>query len=328
MDTFTQLSQSMNTLSLFMEYAFAFVGTLCAIAAGAWIAFKLSPVDPSESSVAKSHERYADFQARWAMVRARRRDIMSQLASSDLETRRTDRKRIEADQTDPDLSVADMFWRERIEALRDTPAVACSPAVCKTDAVKAVTEKAVGGVKVSRVFIAATLLMCLSLFGCSAIVNPDSGRLFGDSGEVMGDAGPMIDSDAGTPDAWVNPSEDAGVDSGTVSAGDAGATCASLPLGDVTLDVVSTNCEGPFALIQSFSGRVRDLGASCAVNMTTSEEIRRRMAEDPAYAQKMQRELHQKLMYVPWHTGVQLTPEEIQVAIFVCRYFDSFGPQK
>jgi hypothetical protein len=62
--------------------------------------------------------------------------------------------------------------------------------------------------------------------------------------------------------------------------------------------------------------------------MTTSEEIRRRMAEDPAYAQKMQRELHQKLMYVPWHTGVQLTPEEIQVAIFVCRYFDSFGPQK
>ncbi len=62
--------------------------------------------------------------------------------------------------------------------------------------------------------------------------------------------------------------------------------------------------------------------------MTTSEQIRRRMAEDPAYAQQMQRTLHKKLMEVPWHAGVHLTPEEIQVAIFVCRYFDSFGPQK
>ena len=60
----------------------------------------------------------------------------------------------------------------------------------------------------------------------------------------------------------------------------------------------------------------------------TMEQIRRRMAEDPVYAQQVQRQLHEKLMRVPWHQGVHLTPEEIQVAIFVCRYFDSFGPQK
>lgn len=250
MDTFSLMSQSMDTLELFMEIAFALMGTLCAITAGAWIAFKLSPIDPSASSVAKSHERYEDFQTRWAMVRARRRDMMSQLASSDLETRRTDRKKIEADQTDPDLSVADMFWRERVA--KNVPANEQSATIA--------TE----GVKMSRVIIAATLMM--SLFGCSALVNPDSGRLFPDAGVEMGDAAPMPDSDAGMADAWVDPSEDAGVDSGTVSDGDAGATCASLPLGDVTLDVVSTNCEGPFALVQSFSGRMRDLGASCAVN--------------------------------------------------------------
>ncbi len=253
MDTFVQVSQSMDALGLFMEYAIAFVGTALAIAAGAYLAFKLAPIVPSESNVAKSHERYTDFQARWASVRARRLSLVREVASSDLETRRTDRKKIEADQTDPDLSVADMFWRERVA--RNVPVPEQSATI------------AVEGVKMARVIVAAGVLMCLSLFGCSGIVNPDSGRLFADSGEVMGDAGPIEpDADSGMPDAWVDPSVDSGTDAGVVSDRDAGATCASLPIGDVTLPVVSSTCEGPFSLAQSFSGRMRDLGTQCAVN--------------------------------------------------------------
>lgn len=100
--------------------------------------------------------------------------------------------------------------------------------------------------------IAIISLVC-ALVGCSAIINPDTGRLGGDTGVV---------ADGGMTDAGDMPTDDGG----TSNNGDAGGpTCASLPLGDVTLAVVGSTCEGPFELAQSLSARVLDSGTQCAV---------------------------------------------------------------
>ncbi len=120
------------------------------------------------------------------------------------------------------------------------------------------------------------IVFALSLLvGCSALVNPDTGRLMGDSGPPMGDA--MVLPDGGTSDAWVDPGVDGGVmptdDAGSDAGVTPGDTCASLPLGDMTLSVVSSTCDGPFMLAQSFSGRVRDTGSACIVNAGTLRVI-------------------------------------------------------
>lgn len=99
---------------------------------------------------------------------------------------------------------------------------------------------------------AACLAAVMWLSGCSATINPDVNRL----------------GDGGTYDSGGDPTADVGPDAGTDAAiaSDAGATCAGLPLGDVTLAVTSTNCEGPMIAAQSFSGRVSGSVGMCAAS--------------------------------------------------------------
>ena len=103
--------------------------------------------------------------------------------------------------------------------------------------------------------IAIISIMC-ALSGCSVAVMPDTG----DTGTPVVDGG----QDNDTSDM---PMGDGGMrDSDTPNVGDAGGgTCAGLPLGSTTLNVVSNTCSGPFSLARSLSGDVGMSGPECLV---------------------------------------------------------------
>lgn len=124
----------------------------------------------------------------------------------------------------------------------------------------------------------AIMFVLSLLVGCSTLVSPDTGRLGGDAGVPMGDVLVLPGEDAGTPeaDAWVDPGTDAGVPSDR----DAGATCATLPLGPVVIPVTASTCEGPFILAQAFVGTVEGTVGNCLVRQARLRVICNAMYQD------------------------------------------------
>lgn len=103
MDSIVLASESLGALSSVMEIAFAMLGTVLAVVAGTFVAFKLSPFDPSSAESSVSHERHIDFQRKLALVRKARYAPQHIASNPDAETRRT------SDATVPDLALAESF---------------------------------------------------------------------------------------------------------------------------------------------------------------------------------------------------------------------------
>lgn len=102
-------SESLLVLSNVMEIALAMLGTVCAIASGALLAFKLSPFDPSTSETMEAHDRYVNFQAKLAHVRARRHAMCMADAYITRESRANEPTKLNCDNTIPDLRLAESF---------------------------------------------------------------------------------------------------------------------------------------------------------------------------------------------------------------------------
>lgn len=73
MNAIIMSSESLSSLGLFLEAAFLLAGMLLAVIAGAVLAWKLAPIDASESEVMAQYDVYCATQQKLAALREKRK---------------------------------------------------------------------------------------------------------------------------------------------------------------------------------------------------------------------------------------------------------------